>query len=192
MKRLSGARPVLRALAAAILVMASTFSSPSFVTAVVHASPEAKKHSSSSGGSGDYLDNLLNEINARRAMVGTPPVEYASSDVNQAVGDYLADLTPQMEAMNSCFHGQYNPVAPAWDYVAAAGLEGEAHGEVLGCPDDSGYWTTSRIADGWWNSPSHFEELYGDPDVNVVACGTYGPLRGGQAFVTIACVTYHV
>ena len=94
--------------------------------------------------------------------------------------------------MNSCFHGQNNPTAPGWDYVAASGLEGEARGEVLACPDDHGFWTPDRIADGWWNSPMHFEELYGDGDANVVACGTYGPQNGGRAYQTIACVTYHV
>jgi len=193
MKKRVCSQPLLRSLAAALLLAASTLSVSSFGITTAEAAPaEGKKGSPAAASSGDYLNQLLHEINARRAAVGTPPVHYAAPEVNEAVAQYLADLTPQMEAYGSCFHGQYNPVAPSWDYVAAAGLEGEVHGEVLGCPDDNGYWTTGRIADGWWNSPSHFEELYGDADVNVVACGTYGPLRGGQAYVTIACVMYHV
>src|SRR3954462_13004904 len=43
-----------------------------------------------------YLDQPLNEINARRAQAGTQPVVYAGPDENQAVGQYLADLTPWM------------------------------------------------------------------------------------------------
>jgi uncharacterized protein YkwD len=139
-----------------------------------------------------YLDQLLNEINARRAAAGTPPVVYAGWQENQAVGQYLADLTPMMVAMHSCFHGQYNPVSPSWDYVAASGFEGQARGEVLACPGDDGFWTAPKIADGWWNSPSHWQSLYGDGRVNAIACGTFGPQRGGRAYQTIACVTYRV
>ena len=97
-----------------------------------------------------------------------------------------------MMAYNSCFHGMYNPVAPSWDYVGATGLPGDAHGEVLACPDTNGFWTASKIADSWWNSPVHHMSLYGDPEANVVACGTYGALKNGAAYQTIACITYRV
>ena len=111
---------------------------------------------------------------------------------NDAVGAYLADLTPQLEETMACFHGDNNPVAPASDYISASGLDGEARGEVLACPDDTGFWTADRIADAWLNSPVHFDEIYGDGDANAVACGTYNALRGGQAYETIACVTYRL
>ena len=63
---------------------------------------------------------------------------------------------------------------------------------MLACPDDTGFWTADRIADAWLNSPVHFDEIYGDGDANAVACGTYNALRGGQAYETIACVTYRL
>jgi uncharacterized protein YkwD len=139
-----------------------------------------------------YLDQLLAEINGRRARAGSPPVVYAGTGANQAVGHYLADLTPMMVAMHACFHGNGNPVSPGWDYVRGSGFEATARGEVLACPDQNGYWTAAKIADGWWGSPSHREILYADADVTAIACGTYGPERGGRAYETIACVTYAV
>lgn len=139
-----------------------------------------------------YLDQLLGEINARRARAGSPAVTFANPSANNAVSQYLADLTPRMVAMRSCFHGNGNPVSPGWDYVAGTGLGGQARGEVLACPGDNGFWTAPKIADGWWNSPSHWQSLYGDPRVNTVACGAYGPQNGGRAYQTIACVTYRV
>jgi uncharacterized protein YkwD len=139
-----------------------------------------------------YLDQLLGEINDRREKAGSPPVVYAGMDANLAVSQYLADLTPMMVSMRTCFHGNGNPVAPGWDYVKDAGFRAEARGEVLACPGDNGFWTASKIADGWWNSPSHWRSLYGDPRVNAIACGTFGPQNGGRAYQTIACVTYRV
>ena len=139
-----------------------------------------------------YLDQLLDEINARRAQAGTPPVAYAGWQENQAVSQYLADLTPLMLAYRSCFHGQYNPVAPGWDYVSATGFSAQIGGEVLGCPGDGFYWTPQQIADGWWNSPSHFHSLYADASANAVACGAYAVGNGGKGYRTVACVTYHV
>lgn len=139
-----------------------------------------------------YLDQLLNEINARRAKAGTPPLAFATGEANQAVSQYLADLTPLMVARRSCFHGNGNPVAPGWDYVKLAGFGAEARGEVLACPGNDGFWTAPKIADGWWNSPSHWRSLYGDPRVNAIACGTFGPQSGGRAYQTIACITYRV
>jgi hypothetical protein len=139
-----------------------------------------------------YLDQLLGEINARREKAGSPPVIYAGMDANLAVSQYLADLTPMMVSMRTCFHGTGNPVAPGWDYVKGIGFSGEVRGEVLACPGDNGFWTASKIADGWWGSPSHWRSLYGDPRVNAIACGTFGPQNGGRAYQTIACVTYRV
>lgn len=139
-----------------------------------------------------YLDQLLGEINERRAKAGNAPVAYAGMQANQAVGQYLADLTPRMVAMRSCFHGNGNPVSPGWDYVKVSGFSGEARGEVLACPGDNGFWTAPKIADGWWSSPSHWRSLYGDSRVNAIACGTFGAQNGGRAYQTIACVTYKV
>lgn len=139
-----------------------------------------------------YLDQLLVEINDRRARAGTPPLTFATAEANVAVSQYLADLTPLMVARRSCFHGSGNPVQPGWDYVKLAGFRAEASGEVLACPGDNGFWTAPKIADGWWGSPSHFRSLYGDPRVNAIACGTFGPQNGGRAYQTIACVTYRV
>jgi uncharacterized protein YkwD len=139
-----------------------------------------------------YLDQLLGEINERRARAGSPPVAFAGGDANVAVSQYLADLTPMMVSMHSCFHGTGNPVAPGWDYVKEIGFQGEARGEVLACPGDNGFWTAPKIADGWWNSPSHWRSLYGDPRVNAIACGTHGAQNGGRAYQTIACVTYRI
>jgi uncharacterized protein YkwD len=150
--------------------------------------PAAKQPAQSS--SGDYLGQLLNEINARRAAVGSPPLAYADPNANAAVGHYLADLTPMMQSMNACFHGMHNPVPPAWDYVSASGLDAEVRGEVLGCPMEGFQWTPQQIASSWWDSPSHFAYLYGDPYANVVACGGYGP--GNRGYATVACVTFHV
>jgi len=139
-----------------------------------------------------YLDQLLGEINVRRERAGTPPVVFAGSIDNLAVSQYLADLTPLMVTMHSCFHGQNNPVSPSWDYVSGSGFGGQARGEVLACPGDNGFWTAPKIADGWWNSPSHWRSLYGDGRVNAIACGTFGPQNGGRAYQTIACTTYHI
>jgi hypothetical protein len=209
MMKIRTALAASRALAAAALLSIATFTSPAPSYAAPNTDvslygakpqntrPQAPRSGGQSapqftGSAGPYLDRLLDEINYRRALVGTPPVGYITSDANNAMSNYLADLTPQMMAYNSCFHGQHNPVAPGWDYVADAGVDGEARGEVLACPDGNGYWTTDRIADAWLHSPSHFQELYADFDANAVACGTYGAQRGGAAYATIACVTYHI
>ena len=135
-----------------------------------------------------YMAQLLGEINRRREQAGTAPLAYAPDDANGAVGQYLADLTPQMVSAHSCFHGS----PPGWDYVSAAGFGAEPRGEVLACPSNDAYWTPARIADGWWNSPMHQRVLYADPNANAVACGTFGPQRGGAAYQTIACVTYRI
>src|SRR5215216_6426824 len=118
-----------RALAVAALLATSTLAAPTATYAApdtdvsFHGTRPDKKAPRSGGSpieirggsSGPYLDQLLAEINARRSMVGTPPIMYIAPDANDAVSSYLADLTPQMQAYRACFHGQNNPVAPAWD-----------------------------------------------------------------------------
>jgi hypothetical protein len=138
------------------------------------------------------MNQLLNEINARRAKAGAQPLMNAGTDANLAVTQYLTDLTPVMQARHTCFHGTNNPVAPGWDYVSASGFSARVGGEVLGCPGDGFYWTPQQIADGWWNSPSHFHSLYADASANAVACGAYAVGNGGKGYRTVACVTYHV
>lgn len=191
-------RAAIHRLFATFLVAVLLLAQPVWNPDVARAEPAAardkkpQKQRPSAGQEGDYLGQLLGEINARRAARGSQPLMFAPSDANRAVDHYLADLTPVMMAFGSCFHGMYNPVPPGWDYVSAAGLQGEALGEVIACPDDSGYWTARNIADSWWQSPAHHDAIYGDPFANMVACGTFGPQRNGQAFVTIACVTFRV
>ncbi|MGE3268468.1 MAG: CAP domain-containing protein [Chloroflexota bacterium] len=182
-------------LLAALISVFALVGLPGVSPDVAHAEPAAargKGKNQEQIQTGEYLNQLLGEINARRASLGAQSLSFATPGANQAVDQYLADLTPVMMAYGACFHGMYNPVAPGWDYVTASGLHGDALGEVLACPDDSGYWTPPHIADGWWRSPAHFEAIYADPAANVVACGTYGPQDGGQAYVTIACVTFRV
>ena len=176
----------MRRLLAAALLAASTLLAPLAAPSAALAAAPAEAPSAA------YMDRLLGEINARRARVGTAPLVYVAPTANQAVSQYLTDLTPIMQAYNTCFHGMYNPVAPGWDYVSAAGLDAEVGGEVLGCPMDDFYWTPQQIADGWWSSPSHFGSLYGDPSANAVACGAYGAGRGGNGYQTVACITYRI
>ena len=138
-----------------------------------------------------YIQRLLDEINVHRGHDGSPSLRYVSPDANQAVSQYLTDLTPRMLAANSCFHGTGGPegVQPSWDYIAANGVNAQARGEVLGCPGFDGYWTPAQIASRWWQSPPHRAELYLDRRADTLACGVYGPQRGGSAYQTIACVT---
>ena len=187
MMKICSRRPTARALVAAAMLAVSTIVGPAAAPASALAAPVAAPAEAPSG---DYMDQLLGEINARRARAGTAPVAYAPGDANPAVSQYLADLTPRMVAQRTCFHGMNNPVAPGWDYVAATGLAGEARGEVLGCPGQGYYWSAQAITDGWWNSPSHFKSLYADPNANAVACGAYGAGRNG--YQTVACVTYRI
>lgn len=179
----------MRRLLAAALLAVSAIAAPIAATPAAQAAPVAAPAEAPSGA---YMDQLLGEINARRAQVGTAPLAYVAPAANQAVSEYLADLTPLMQAYQTCFHGMYNPVAPGWDYVAAVGLDAEVGGEVLGCPGDGFFWTPQQIADGWWESPSHFGSLYGDPSANAVACGAYGAGRNGRGYQTVACITYRM
>jgi hypothetical protein len=187
MMRNCSVRASLQSFGAALMLAASLLVSPMSSTAPAHAAPAEAGPSRQSS---RYLDQLLNEINGRRAMVGSPPLSYADDRANEAVFQYLADLTPLMMSMNACFHGMHNPVAPGWDYVAASGLDGEARGEVIGCPMNGYQWTPQQITASWWESPVHFEALYGDPEANVVACGGYG--EGRRGFESVACVTFRV
>lgn len=196
--RLGAHRAATNYLLTILLVAVSLLTQPVWNPDVAHAEPASARDRKpqngqpSGGQDGDYLGQLLGEINARRAARGSQPLMFAPADANRAVDHYLADLTPVMMQYGACFHGMYNPIPPGWDYVSAAGLQGEALGEVIACPDNSGYWTARNIADSWWQSPAHHQQIYGNPWANVVACGTFGPQRGGQAFVTIACVTFRV
>ena len=178
---------------ALVIVVISILGLPGSSPDVASAAPVAARGKGQpSGQDGNYLEQLLQEINSRRSRVGARPLAFAPADANRAVDQYLADLTPVMMSYGACFHGNHNPVPPSCEYVSASGLGGDALGEVLACPDDSGYWTAQHIADSWWQSPIHHQAIYSDRDANVVACGTFGPQRGGQAFVTIACVTFRI
>ncbi len=184
--------PFSRVLCALVLCTVSALAAPLAAQAAEQLVTVNKKPPKGGRPTGEYLDRLLDEINARRAEAGSPPLVYVASGANEAVNAYLADLTPELESIGACYHGSYNPTAPAWDYVAAAGVDAPPRGEVLACPDESGYWTADHTADSWWGSPIHFDELYADADANALACGTYGPQRDGEAYVTIACVTYQL
>ena len=183
----------MRRLLAAALLAASVLVAPLTGPAAALAAPlEAPAAAPAEAPSSAYLDQLLNEINDRRAKAGSPPLIYAGFDANLAVSQYLTDLTPLMKARRSCFHGSNNPVAPGWDYVKASGFDARVGGEVLGCPGDGFYWTPQQIADGWWKSPSHFSSLYADSKANAVACGAYAIGAGGKGYQTVACVTFRL
>ena len=153
------ARTTLRSLAVAAMLAFSAIVAPAVAPSVALAAPAAAPAEAPSSA---YMDQLLSEINASRARAGTAPVAYAPGDANPAVSQYFADLTPLMVSMRTCFHGMNNPVSPGWDYVAASGFKAQVGGEVLGCWGEGYYWTPQAIADGWWNSPSHFHSLYAD------------------------------
>jgi hypothetical protein len=184
MMRNCSTRATLRSIGAALMLAASLLVSPLSTTAPAIAAQLSTPVLRPSR----YFDQLLTEINARRAMVGSPPLSYADDSANDAVQQYLADLTPLMLSTNVCFHGMHNPVAPGWDYVAAAGLGGQARGEVIGCPMSGFQWTPQQITKSWWESPAHFGTLYGDPEANVIACGGYG--GGGRGPEVVACVVF--
>ena len=179
----------MRRLLAAAMLAITTLLAPLAAPPAALAAPAAAPLEAPSSA---YLDQLLHEINARRAKLGTQPLAYAGPQANLAVTQYLADLTPQMRARHLCVHGMNNPVAPGWDYVKASGFDARVGGEVLGCPGDGFYWTPQQIADGWWKSPSHFSSLYADSKANAVACGAYAIGAGGKGYQTVACVTFRL
>ena len=137
-----------------------------------------------------YVERLLGEINLRREQAGVPTLTLAPESANVAADRYLADLTPPMLGAGICNHGAGSPARYGWDYVAETGFAGAGRGEVIACPDTTGYWTPARLAQSWWDSPVHQRILYADPRASLVACGTYGLQRDGAAYQTVACVTY--
>jgi hypothetical protein len=137
-----------------------------------------------------YVRQLVDEINGWRAAAGTAPLALDGDGPRAALASYVADLTRAMVATGQCFHGDGHRVASVWDYLAASGVTLSGGSEVLGCPSHDGYWTPTRIAERWWTSPLHHQLLYRDPNVNTLACGTYGPQRGGAAYQTVVCVAY--
>src|SRR5829696_8890580 len=107
-------RRLLAAAMFAVSVLVAPLTAPS---AALAAPVEAPAAAPAEAPSPAYLDQLLTEINARRAKLGAPALMYAGTDANLAVTQYLSDLTPLMKARHYCFHGSNNPVAPGWDYV---------------------------------------------------------------------------
>ncbi len=184
----AGAGRFLRLVVAAGLLMFGVAGpAPAHAEAARSVTPEA---AATTQRASDYLLQLVGEINARRASAGTSPLALAAMPVNASIAQYVADLTPRIAERGKCFHGDGQPVAPGWDYAAAAGLGAPAGGEVLACPDSTGYWTPAKLAERWWLSESHKQTLYVDGSTNLVACGTFNALDGGKAFQTIACVTF--
>jgi hypothetical protein len=140
-----------------------------------------------------YLTLLFEDINIGRDRAPTPRYEYMTDRGSEAVDAYLQDLLPAMKEAGECFHGSDQPGMQAgWDYLGEVGIdESSVGGEVLACPDVDrvGFWTPSGISIGWWNSPSHWKTLYGDPVVRVLACGVEAPINGGESYETVACLT---
>src|SRR5687767_11891061 len=73
MMRKCSARATLRSLGAALVLAASLLVTPISASAPALAAPAEAGPSSQSS---RYLDQLLNEINHRRSMVGSPPLSY--------------------------------------------------------------------------------------------------------------------
>jgi hypothetical protein len=184
--RMGATSAVCRRLVMAALIgtMAAALSSPPAALTA------ARVRKSDDVSPGPYLERLLDEINAGRARAGTTPLAYLGASANDAVGRYLSELTPLMLAAGTCFHGEGSTIRPGWDYVALADSIGEARGEVLACPSGGHYWTARAVADAWSDSLDHRRLLYDDPGIDAVACGAHGARPDGQAFRTVACVTY--
>ncbi|MGE3910882.1 MAG: hypothetical protein AB7K36_16110 [Chloroflexota bacterium] len=139
---------------------------------------------------------LLDEINMRRASIGSQRLAYVPAHANAALDGFLAETAPEIAWPGPCMHllvgGSFS-----WDYVQAAGYGGDARGEVLACPGPEPYWTPDRTADQWWNSPVHFDVLYADADSNAIACSAYGVDHNGRrrsrsadAAMAVLCVTF--
>jgi hypothetical protein len=145
-----------------------------------------------------FLMRLLDEINLRRDAVGTQRLAYVPRPANDALGAFLGQTAPTISWPQPCMHqlvgGEYS-----WDYInATTGFDAEARGEVLACPGPEPYWTPDRAAEQWWDSPVHFEVLYGDGAANAVACSAYGAQGSGgkkrnssAAAMAVLCVTFH-
>jgi hypothetical protein len=153
-----------------------------------------------------YLGRLLDEINKRRDAIGTQHLAYIPASANAALDGFLAQTLPAMAWPRPCQHHLASG-SLSWDYVRATGFDGEARGEVMACPGPEPYWTPDRVAEHWWESPTHFSVLYADPDANGLACSASGlksvvvtskGKRKGSAPVTVAgdaadavlCVTF--
>ena len=140
-----------------------------------------------------FVSRLLDEINVRRDAVGTRRLKFVAHGANAALNEFLGYTAPAMTYPNPCMHLTVGD-AVAWDYVARYGYGTNPVGEVLACPapDASGYWTPSRTADRWLESPVHAEILYRDPEASAIACGAYAPRKSGRSIAAAAvlCVTY--
>jgi hypothetical protein len=144
-----------------------------------------------------FLLRLLEEINARRASLGNQGLSYVPAQANAALDGFLAETAPALAWPGPCMHHLVDG-AFSWDYVNAAGFDGEARGEVLACPGPEPYWTPDRAADQWWGSPIHFDVLYADPEANALACSAYGVNSSGgkkkgrvsDAAMAVLCVTF--
>src|SRR3954447_17784193 len=82
MMRNCSTRAALRSLGAALMLAASLLVAPLSSSDSALAAPAEARSSRQSSGD---MDQLLNEINGRRAMVGSPPLTYADSNANEAV-----------------------------------------------------------------------------------------------------------
>lgn len=142
------------------------------------------------GEAAPYLWKLLDEINRRRDELNTPRLALALDGPGAALALYLGDLAGSMTEAHDCFHGVGRPPRYGWDAVAETGFAAEARDEVIACPAPDGYWTSERVADAWWDSPSHRTALFGDPATNLIVCGAHHPSDGGAAYQLVICVTY--
>jgi hypothetical protein len=145
-----------------------------------------------------FLLRLLDEINLRRASIGSQSLTYVPAHANAALDGFLAETAPALAWPGPCMHHLVDG-AFSWDYVNAAGFGGQARGEVLACPGPEPYWTPDRAADQWWASPIHFDVLYADSAANTLACSAYGVNSNGggkrkgrisDAAVAVLCVTF--
>jgi hypothetical protein len=129
------------------------------------------------------MTRLLDEINKRRDVVGTQHLSFIPADASAVLDGFLAQTMPSMAWPRPCQHHIVGG-AFSWEYVQATGFDGDPRGEVLACPGPQPYWTPSRAAEQWWESPSHFAVLYADPDANGLACSANGIRAGAVVKVT--------
>lgn len=120
-----------------------------------------------------FLLRLLDEINVRRARMGTQRLLYVPARANSALDGFLAETIPAIRWPGPCGHHLVGG-AFSWDYVLASGFGGDPRGEVIACPGPEPYWTPDRAAEEWWRSPIHFDVLYADGYSNSIACSAQG------------------
>ncbi|MCC6179095.1 MAG: hypothetical protein IT305_27610 [Chloroflexi bacterium] len=185
--------PLLRATLAAALLASVTLVAPGVALAAPQSagSSAAPIHKPAADDYGTYLSRLLDEINARRAAVGTQSLHFVPQAANAALGQFLDLTSPSLAWPMPCAH-QFVGNEFSWDYVAASGYEGQALGEVLACPGPEPYWTPARAAESWWESPYHFDVLYADGAATEIACSANGFQRGKRdtAATAVLCVLY--